>query len=91
MAVLRAYEASSAGGSEGASAVQGYMAAAGLAHGMLENVMKPEDQLRQDLEALALRASSRKVPEICELTGGEHTSSLEPPPASDKDHAPGKR
>jgi hypothetical protein len=80
MASLRALEASTVGGPQGAGDGQGYMVTADIANRLLETIVKPEDQLRKDLMNISLKLSGKTVPVIAELTGGRHTVDLQPEP-----------
>lgn len=82
MSSLRALEASTLGGPQGAGDGQGYMVTADIANRLLETIVKPEDQLRKDLMNISLKLSGRTVPAVAELTGGRHTIDLQPEPKS---------
>lgn len=44
----------------------------------LETVVKPDEHLREQLQAIALRTESAPVPSIHQLSGGKHTVDLQP-------------
>lgn len=47
---------------------------------LLENAVKPEDQLRTELQQIEMKTTSTVVPSIQALTGGDHTVELLPAP-----------
>lgn len=44
----------------------------------LESVVRPDEHLREQLQAIALRTESAPVPSIHQLSGGQHTVDLQP-------------
>lgn len=45
---------------------------------VLETVVKPDENMREQLQAIALRTDDRKVPHIHDLSRGQHTVDLSP-------------
>lgn len=73
---LRAIEAAQTGGPGDDQKFLNYANGGRILEELLQMVVKPEDQLRDQLAAIALRTESRKVPSVHELSGGRHTTEL---------------
>jgi hypothetical protein len=80
ISLMRALESSLIGGPAGAEQGTSYMSMADIASRMLETVVKPEEQLRDELLNIALQSSSATVPVIHQLSSGSHTVDIAPPP-----------
>lgn len=80
VSTMRALEASLIGGPVGAEQGPSYMSMAEMASRMLETVVKPEEQLRDELLNIALESSTATVPVVHQLTRGSHTVDIAPPP-----------
>ena len=61
MASLRAFEAVAGGGPANADMAAKFILTAESSGRMLDTVVKPEDQLREDLQTFKMRTSERKV------------------------------
>ena len=82
MAALRAYEAAVVGGVTSADQGSCYMSMANMAQQMLETVVKPEEQLRDELMNIGLKTTAAAIPVLPQLTAGNHTVDLQPEPKS---------
>lgn len=51
---------------------------------VLESVVRPDEHLRDQLNAIALKTETSKLPSIHELSGGKHTADLLPTQAKEK-------
>jgi hypothetical protein len=73
---LKAVEVTMAGGRGSAQEATLFMTAAKIANEMLENMAKPEDELKQQIQTLRLRAKEGAIPHVHQLTKGNHTVDL---------------
>ena len=73
---LRAIEAAQTGGPGDDQKFLNYVNGGRILEELLQMVVKPEDQLRDQLAAIALRTESKKIPSVHELSGGRHTTEL---------------
>lgn len=78
MATLRSLEALHYAGPGDASRAFNYAMTAKIMNELLETVQKPDEQLREQLSAIALRTDDRPVPSIHQLSDGRHTVDLQP-------------
>jgi hypothetical protein len=85
MASMRTLESVAIGGPKGAEMASKFSATAESMHRMMETVIKPEEQLREDLAKIAMKSDPSRVPLLSELSGGQHTTDLQPEPESDED------
>jgi hypothetical protein len=84
MAALRATEAVHQDGPGDSQKFLNYANGSRLFEEMLQMVVKPEDQMQEQLRAIALRMDTREVPSIHTLSAGHHTVDLAP--TKDLDH-----
>lgn len=61
-----------------------YVNGARMLSEMLELVIKPGDQMHEELRALSIKNETEEVPEAHQLTGGNHTVDLEPKDSHDE-------
>ena len=81
MAALRALEVLQTPPAPGdAVRALNYAMTAKIMNEMLETVQKPDETLRDQLSAIALRTDDRPVPSIHALSAGRHTVDLQPTP-----------
>jgi hypothetical protein len=80
MATLRALETLHFAGPGDAGRAFNYAMTAKIMNELLETVQKPDEQLREQLSAIALRTDDRPVPSIHQLSEGRHTVDLQPTP-----------
>jgi len=80
MATMRALESLHATGPGDAGRAFNYAMTAKIMNELLETVQKPDEQLREQLSAIALRTDDRPVPSIHQLSGGRHTVDMQPTP-----------
>lgn len=80
MSALRAYQAAIVNGPSSADQGASYMSMSNMAHQMMETVIKPEDQLRNDLMNIGLKTKAFETQVIAKLTDGKHTVDLQPEP-----------
>jgi len=80
MASLRALEATMTGGPAGSQMASNFMMTADIANRLYDTILKPEDQLRGELNKIALRTTAMKTPLLGALSGGNHTTQLQPAP-----------
>lgn len=85
MASLRALEAAATGGPVGAAMVLQYATGAKMLAELLDAAVKPEDQLRDELQAFRLKSSQEQVPLLTNLTKGHHTVDLQPEPEPEQE------
>lgn len=78
IAWLRAAEAAQQDGPGDSQKFLNYANGGRILEELLQMVVKPEDQLRDQLSAITLRTESKTVPSIHELTAGQHTTELAP-------------
>lgn len=64
-----------------------YVNGARMLSEMLELVIKPGDQMHEELRALTIATETEDVPEVHQLTGGNHTVDLEPKDSHDDEAA----
>lgn len=83
LAALRAWDSTMQGGPTGAQMAIGYSTVADIMNRIHETVVKPEEQLRADLQKIALATSPTKIPTIQQLTDGKHTTNIHPEPKSE--------
>lgn len=80
MAAMRALESLHFATPGDASRALNYAMTAKIMNELLETVQKPDEQLREQLSAIALRSDDRPVPSIHQLSAGQHTVDLQPTP-----------
>jgi hypothetical protein len=80
LATMRALEVLHYGTPGDASRAFNYAMTAKIMNEMLESVQKPDEALREQLSAIALRTDELPVPSIHQLSGGRHTVDLQPTP-----------
>ena len=80
LATMRALETLHYGNPGDASRALNYAMTAKIMNEMLDSVQKPDQSLREQLSAIALRTDDRSVPSIHQLSGGRHTVDLQPTP-----------
>lgn len=85
MSSLRALESTMVGGPVGAQMSSAYMMTADIANRLHETVIKPEDQLRKDLQNIGIRTIGAKTPMVAQLSGGMHTAQLQPEPKPEEE------
>lgn len=78
MATVRALESMHFATPGDANRALSYVTAAKIMQELLETVHKPDEQLREQLSAIALRTDDRPVPSIHQLSAGRHTVDLQP-------------
>jgi hypothetical protein len=78
MATVRALETLHFATPGDANRALSYVTAAKIMQELLETVQKPDEQLREQLSAIALRTDDRPVPSIHQLSAGRHTVDLQP-------------
>lgn len=85
MTVLsRALEVATYGGPDDSKRALDYALAAEKMGNVLEQIVRPDEELRQQLSAIALRTNApNKAPALKQLSGGNHTTSLLPGTKSD--------
>jgi len=75
---LRAVEATMSGEQYASERTRDFMLASKLAGELLETVVRPEDQLINELSSIALKTDEAPIPTLRQLSGGEHTVSVLP-------------
>lgn len=80
MATVRALESLHFTAPGDAARALNYVTAAKIMQELLETVQRPDEQLREQLSAIALRTDDRPVPSIHQLSAGQHTVDLQPTP-----------
>jgi hypothetical protein len=78
MASLRLYEAILYGGPKDSMVALNFSTVVKHMTEALETVVKPDENLRKDLQAIALRTDAAPVPSIHQLSGGNHTVDMQP-------------
>jgi hypothetical protein len=78
IAVARAWEAAYLGGPMDAKNALDYSVAAEKMGAILEQIVKPDEELRNQLSAIALKTATPKTPSIKQLSGGNHTIDILP-------------
>lgn len=73
---LRAIEAAQTDGKGDDQKFLNYINGGRILEELLQLVVKPEDQLRDQLSAITLRTETKKVPSIHSLSDGRHTTEL---------------
>jgi hypothetical protein len=61
-----------------ASKALNYAMTAKIMNELLDTVQRPDEALREELSAIALRSDPRGVPTLQQLSGGRHTADLQP-------------
>ena len=77
-ALARSYEATFRDGPEDHVKARDYANTAKMITEILENIVRPDEQLREQLSAIALKTDDVRVPVIHELSGGAHTVDIAP-------------
>jgi hypothetical protein len=75
---IRAAEASLYGSKDDSYKAMNFSIVAKNMTDILEKVVKPDENLQEDLRRIALRNDERSVPSIFELSDGKHTVDLQP-------------
>jgi hypothetical protein len=78
LAIARAVEAIQQDGPNDSMKCLNYINSSRMLEEMLQMVAKPEDQLQDQLRAIALRTETRELPSIHQLSAGKHTVDLAP-------------
>lgn len=78
MAVLRAAEATLYGSLQDSITAKNFSDVARNMTEMLESIVKPDENLREQLHAIALRTDTAPIPSIHQLSSGAHTAELQP-------------
>jgi len=78
MAVLRAAEATLYGSLKDSITAKNFSDVARNMTEMLESIVKPDENLREQLHAIALRTDTAPIPSIHQLSSGAHTAELQP-------------
>jgi hypothetical protein len=78
LAVVRAVEAIQQDGPADSMKCLNYINSSRMLEEMLQLIAKPEDQMQDQLRAIALRTETRALPSIHQLSAGKHTVDLAP-------------
>ncbi len=89
-ATLRTMEATLQGGPAGVQMAQGFAIVADVMTRLMDSVVRPDEQLRKDLQKITVATTPGKLPLLAKLSGGHHTVSLQPEPKTEekKENAP---
>lgn len=91
VASLRAWDSVMQGGPTGAQTAMGYSTVADIMNRIHETVVKPEEQLRADLQKISLATTPNKIPTLQQLTDGNHTTNVHPDPKPEVVDVDGER
>lgn len=86
--LFRSTEAAMYGSKDDSYKAMNFSIAAKNMSDILEKVVKPDENLHEDLRKIALRNDERPVPSIFELSEGRHTVDLQPEKGSHDDGQP---
>jgi hypothetical protein len=81
--IARAYEAAMLGGPEDSKHALDYAVVAEKMGAVLEQIIRPDEELRNQLSAIALKNSASQTPSLKQLSGGNHTLELLPSTSAD--------
>jgi hypothetical protein len=77
-AALAAYEAASTGGPRDSQRARDFSEVVRAMTDVLESIVRPEENLREELAQIALRTDVRTIPNIHQLSAGRHTVDTQP-------------
>ena len=77
-ASIRAVEAAHQDGPGDSQKFLNYITGSRILEELLQMVVKPEDEMREQLQSIALRTETRELPSIHQLSGGKHTVDVTP-------------
>ena len=83
-AILRAVEATQQDGLHDSQKFLNYATGSRILEELLQMVVKPEEEMREQLQSIALRTDPNQVVPIHQLSGGQHTVDVSP--QKDPDH-----
>ena len=89
MAVLKTLEATMFGGPRDSQTALNFSSVARNMTESLETVVRPDEHLREQLQAIALRTETAPVPSIHQLSAGNHTVDMQPQNLQVPQHEPG--
>jgi hypothetical protein len=78
IAVMRAVEAAHQDGPGDSQKFLNYITGSRILEELLQMVVKPEDEMRAQLQSIALRTNPVSMPSVHQLTGGNHTVDVAP-------------
>lgn len=78
MAIMRSAEATLYGSVKDSIAAKNFSDVARNMTEMLESIVKPDENLREQLHAIALSTDNVPIPSIHQLSAGKHTAELQP-------------
>lgn len=81
-AVIQTFLAVQSGGPMGSQMGQGYAMIADVMNRLKADIVNPEDELREELRKISVATTKSQIPTMKSLTGGNHTTSLQPEPRS---------
>lgn len=79
-ALLRTHAAVMQGGPMGSQMATAFSMTAEAMSRLKQVVVNPEEKLREDLKRIGVATTAHKVPMMSQLTGGNHTTSVQPDP-----------
>ena len=77
-ATIRAIEAAQQDGPGDSQKFLNYITGSKILQELIEMVVKPEEEMREQLASIALRTDTREIPSIHKLSGGSHTVDVAP-------------
>ena len=83
-AILRAIEASQQDGQHDSQKFLNYATGSRILEELLQMVVRPEEEMREQLQSIALRTDPNQLTPIHQLSGGQHTVDVSP--QKDPDH-----
>lgn len=79
-AMLRTHAAVLQGGPMGSQMATSFAMTAEVMSRLKQTVVNPEEKLREDLKRIGVATTAHKVPMLSQLTGGNHTTDVQPDP-----------
>lgn len=87
LATVRAVEAVQQDGPGDSQKFLNYANGSRIFEEMIQMVVKPEDQMQEQLKSIALRTDTHTLPSIHQLSGGQHTVEVAPMKESEHDQS----